>query len=273
MGGTGHSMNEAEALAHAADGPQPVRSRCGHAAVGTDCASSFWWPSSRGGWAEVRRIGCAAERRSHAEAEDRRRKPRPEGNHRSGDGHHPRRLHHGGFGLCLSCAFGRPVLFATGERSHFRRPGTEQEHHRLERGRAGQHDGGIGGRGIRVCGHRGPGRSHRSQRKGGDEDKERTADGDWGPGFGQPQEVPTEGEGSASATGTESRSAQGAPAQKANGDEGFFGDLFRPMAEEDATPIDSLIDSLPDITGQELANDAREVRGLLLRRRGLAAGK
>ena|GEM_PF-6647150 len=52
-------------------------------------------------------------------------------------------------------------------------------------------------------------------------------------------------------------------------DDGFFGDLFHTVVEEEFSPTKSLAASLPDISAQELHDEAEEIKTLFKRRGGI----
>ena len=52
-------------------------------------------------------------------------------------------------------------------------------------------------------------------------------------------------------------------------DDGFFGDLFKTEMVEEFSPTVALAASLPDVSAQELHNEAKEIKTLLQRRGGI----
>jgi len=82
------------------------------------------------------------------------------------------------------------------------------------------------------------------------------------------------GEGAAlSAGATEGSGAVDAPCAKSNeedpqssDDNGFFGDLFKTVVEDEATPVGSLTASLPDVSARELLSEAEQLKSAARRK-------
>ena len=87
--------------------------------------------------------------------------------------------------------------------------------------------------------------------------------------LGKPKELSLESDEEASSAGEAPCATDEKVDVPSNEDDGFFGDLFKAEMVEEFSPTMALAASLPDVSAQELHDEAEEIKTLLKRRGGI----